>query len=197
MSSAGPVVVADASVVINLNASECAGELLASLPFGVLVTDIVVAELTQDRRSGRRDADMLIALIRSGHIRTVQLAETGLAIFSDLVIGPASLTLDDGEAATIAYAAEHDIAPVIDERKGLKICRVRFPSLQPICTVDLFAHPAARNALGRDRLGEAIFLALQNARMRVDSDHIPWVIDQIGIDRAPLCPSLPKSARFR
>jgi predicted nucleic acid-binding protein len=197
MADSDSVVVADTSVVINLNATARAADILRSLPFRVVVTAMVAEELSEDRRSGRDDAELLATLIRDGLVRTVSLNEAGLGIFGDLVIGPASETLDDGEASTIAYAAVHGIAPVIDERKGLKICRLRFPSIRPKCTVDLFAESAVMAALGRSALGDAIFQALRTARMRIPSEHIQWVIEQIGADRASLCPSLPKAARRR
>jgi predicted nucleic acid-binding protein len=197
MADAGAVVVADTSVVINLNATERAVDILSSLPFRVVVTEIVAGELSDDRRTGRRDAELLDALTRAGHVNMVPLDEAGLGIFGGLVIGPARETLDDGEASTIAYAVQHGIAPVIDERKGLKICGLRFPLLRPKCTVDLFVEPAVVRALGRRLLGDAIFLALRNARMRVPPQHIAWVVEQIGADRAELCPSLPKAARRR
>jgi hypothetical protein len=33
--------------------------------------------------------------------------------------------------------------------------------------------------------------------MRVPPQHIAWVVEQIGADRAEFCPSLPKAARRR
>jgi predicted nucleic acid-binding protein len=195
MPDPGAVVVADTSVIINLNATERAEEILSSLPFRVVVTDIVAGELSEDRRSGRRDAALLAALVRAGRVRVVSLDESALEVFSELVIGPAGETLDDGEASTIAYAVQRGIAPVLDERKGLKICAARFPSLRPKSTVDLFADSAVVKALGRDLLGDAIFLALRNARMRVAANHVAWVVGMVGSDRAALCPSLPKAAR--
>lgn len=189
------VVVADTSVIINLNATKRAAEVLSSLPFRVVVTEIVTGELTEDRRGGRRDAGLLAGLEKAGHVQVVSLDEVGLDIFSGLVIGPAGETLDDGEASTIAYAVEHGIVPVIDERKGLKICSARFPSLRPKSTVDLFADPGVMEALGRDSLSDAIFQTLRNARMRIPPEHVAWVIALIGADRAALCHSLPKAAR--
>ena len=195
MANADAVVVAATSVVINLNASGQAEAILASLPYRVVVTDIVAGELDEDRRSGRQDADLLAALVRDGGVRVVSLNEADLDVFGTLVTGPAAETPDDGEASTIAYAVEHGIAPVIDERKGLNICRTRFPALKPKTTVDLFADPAVTEALGRDTVAGAVFLALRDARIRMAVEHLAWVIDQIGPDRATLCPSLPRGAR--
>jgi len=194
MADAGAVVVADASVVINLNATERAADILAVLPFRVVVTEITAGELTEDRRSGRQDEALLAKLVRQGLVELGSLGDKGLAVFTSLVIGPARETLDDGEAATIAYAVEHNASPAIDERKALKVCADRFPSLRPRTTVDLFREPAVIEALGPAPLAEAIFLALRNARMRVARQHLAWIIDQIGPGRAEQCPSLPRSA---
>ena len=197
MSDQGGLVVADTSVVINLNATGCAARILAALPFRMVVTDFVQSELQEDRRSGRQDAALLAELVAASHIQIVSLGEAGQRVFGDLVIGPATETLDDGEAATIAYAEEHGIVPVIDERKARRICVQRFALLRPLSTVDLFAHADVAASLGRDTLANAVFQALQTARMRVLPPHIDWVVALIGVDRARQCPSLPRSARPR
>jgi hypothetical protein len=57
--------------------------------------------------------------------------------------------------------------------------------------------PAVEAALGRDALADAVFQALQTARMRVLTDYVAWVVALIGIDRALQCPSLPQRARSR
>ena len=50
--------VADASALINLNASGQVRAILAAIPNPLLVTDVVMGELQEDSRSGRRDADL-------------------------------------------------------------------------------------------------------------------------------------------
>jgi predicted nucleic acid-binding protein len=197
MVEAGAAVVADTSVVINLNATGRAAEVLCALPLRVVVSDIAAAELQEDSRSGRRDSELLKELARARNIRVVSLGEEGMRVFGNLVVGPAADTLDDGEAATIAYAVEHEINPVIDERKARRICAERFPSLRPLCTVDLLAEATVVAALGQGNLIDAVFRALQEARMRVPFARVAWVVDLIGADRAALCPSLPKAARGR
>jgi predicted nucleic acid-binding protein len=195
MTKSGTVVVADTSVVINLNASFRAADILDALPFRVVVTDIVAGELQEDRRSGRQDGALLDALATAGRIGTVSLNDAALDIFAGLVVGPAGDTLDDGEAATIAHAVEADISPVLDERKALRIYAARFSGPQALTTVDLFAEAAVEAALGRAGLGEAVFQSLQTARMRVAAERLSWVVALIGADRAAQCPSLPKPAR--
>src|SRR3954454_20543906 len=85
MTKSGTVVVADTSVVINLNASFRAADILDALPFRVVVTDIVAGELQEDRRSGRQDGALLDALATAGRIGTVSLNDAALEIFAGLV----------------------------------------------------------------------------------------------------------------
>ena len=70
-----------------------------------------------------------------------------------------------------------------------------YNGMQTATSVDLLAHHAVEDALGRAALAEAVFLALRDARMRVLPHHIKWVKALIGQSRAQQCPSLPRSAR--
>jgi len=112
-----------------------------------------------------------------------------------LVAGAASETLDDGEAATIAYAAEQGAVVILDERKGTRICATRFPNLGLISTLDVLLHPKVREALGNDALADAVFAALRDARMAVFPCHRDEVLQLIGSERAVRCLSLSKGFR--
>jgi len=171
--SSGGVRVLDASAVINLNATDCAHDILRALGDRIVVVDTVVDELAVGTRTSREDPAKL----------------------QDLVAGRASETLDDGEAASIAFALESGGAVVIDERKANRICRERFPQLRLACTVDIFLHPAVGAALGRERLISAVLSALQRARMQVPVHHLASVVDLVGVEQAGRCPSLPRSVR--
>ncbi len=188
-------IVADASVVINLNATKRWEAILDAFPNRVLVVDEVSLELEAGRHSGNSDADALSALVSTKRIEMVRLGEAGLRQFRGLTAGSASETLDDGEAATIAYAIEHNAIAMIDERKAIRICAERFPALQIGCTVDILAHPNVQTSLGLDGLGDAVFNALYHGRMRVLSHHAGWVVNTVGADRAVVCSSLPRSIR--
>ena len=191
----GAPVVIDTSAAINVIATGCAAVILQALPYPILAVDAVPAELEEGRRRGRPDADLLAELIVAGYIRIATLGDGAGHVFEELVIGSAAETLDDGEAATIAYAAAHGAIAVIDERKANRICEVRFPALVRGCTLDLFTHPAVLDALGRERLAGAVLNALRNARMRVLPRHVEWVVGLIGLKDAAECPSLPRAAR--
>jgi len=189
-------IVADASTLINLNASGQVRAIVPALPNALLVTDVVLGELQENSRRGRRDADLLNGLISEGLIRLVKVEALKEGIFQRLVSGRSIDTLDDGEAATIAYAVEARAMALIDERKANRICRGSYPQLVVGCTVDVLCHDRVQEVLTRAALGQAVFDALQGARMRVLQRHLAWVVDMIGPERAVLCESLPRSARL-
>lgn len=188
-------IVIDASTAINLNATGCVDRILRALPCSVLMEQTVMEELETGRIRGREDADLTARLVTAGLIGKVYLSEAGESHFETLVIGAASDTLDDGEAATIAYALDTGATPIIDERKAYRICSERHPSLTLASTVDLLAHPGIAVALGREGLGDALLQALLGARMRVLPHLIEWVVELIGEDAASQCPSLPRRTR--
>lgn len=189
------LLVLDTSTVINLNASGCARKLIEALPNPLGIADIVPNELEGGRHRSRQDSDLLKELVAFGLIKVAKLEEGALPYFEQLVIGPAASTLDDGEAATIAYAVSQGGFAIIDERKANRICSQRFPKLRIGCTVDIFAHPNVQHVLGREHLANAVFNALHHGRMRVLQHHLDWVVELIGAERATICTSLPNSVR--
>lgn len=184
----------DASVVINLNATDSACEILDALGVRVVVVDTVVEEL-ESAAATRDDFARLNDLVAAGAIEVVTLGATGSAHFATLTAGAARDTLDDGEAATIAYALEAGVTVVIDERKAGRICRERFSHLRSACTADLLLDSAVGTRLGSGRLARAVLRALQLARMQVPTHHLAAIVDLIGQDHAACCPSLPQSIR--
>jgi predicted nucleic acid-binding protein len=183
-------IVVDTSVVINLNASGYAPTILQALPNRVVLTDTVLAELRTDRRTGREDAKLIRSLIDAGLATVVAAASLKEDYFAALVAGPASETLDDGEASTVACTLEKGAAAVIDDRKAIALCIRKHAGLLIASTIDIFAHQAVIASLGNERLGEAICTSLQAARMRVSARHETWVVDLIGTARAKSCLSL-------
>ena len=188
-------VIADTSAIINLNSTGHAPEIVRALPNKVVVVDAVPAELDEGRERGRQDAELLNSLVAAGLIEIVKLNDTCAIHFEKLVVGPASMTLDDGEAATIAYAFVHEGIAIIDERKATRICGEMFPELRIGSTVDILAHPDVWQSLSKKLLAEAVLNALRNGRMRVLPHHIEWVVDLIGPEQAAACASLPKTVR--
>jgi predicted nucleic acid-binding protein len=188
--------VIDASTGINLNATRRAAQILRALPNRIAITDVAAGELKECRISGRRDDELIAELVRSGLVVIVPLSEVQERHFESLVIGRGADTLDDGEAATIAYAVESGAIAMVDERKANRICAARYPQVKIGNTVDLFAHEAVEAALGAAALADAVFSALQDARMRVLPHHMDWVVRLIGPERAYNSPSLPQTIRI-
>lgn len=183
-------IVADTSAVINLNASGCPAAVLRALPNRAVLTDVVLAELSTDKRTGRDDAKLVRSLIDEELATVSTVADLKKDHFATLVVGPAAETLDDGEAATIACALEINAVAIIDDRKAVSLCARKYPSLVIASTVDVFMHAAIAAALGHAALSDAVYAALQSARMRVPRRHEEWVVGMIGETRARLCPSL-------
>ena len=187
-------IVADASVVINLIASGFAATILGPLGNPLRVPGEVKAELERGRNRGREDAAELARLVDGGQAEIVALGTAGIGHFSALVAGTVQDTLDDGEAAAIAHALEHGATVLIDEKKATRLCAERFPHLQVGSTVDLVGYAAVQSALGAN-LADAIFNMLFVGRMRVSPQHLDWVVEQIGPQRAARCLALP--AKYR
>lgn len=184
------MLVVDASVIISLNATGCAEAILGALSHRVAVVDIVVNEIRGGLRRGRLDAAKLEALIEANLLHVVELGPRGLLRFESLVVGDAGETLDDGEAATLAYAEEVGARAVIDERKARRLAGERHAAIPLSCTVDLLACDSVGSVLGPTGIADAIHSALIGARMRVLNEHMDWVVKLIGDERAAGCPSL-------
>ena len=191
----GVPVVTDASVIINLNATGSAAAIIGAFPNPFFVTASVRRELSMGESRGHRCGEKLEALIRRGLFELAELGPGDDLVYRSLVEGGFEGTLDDGEAATIAYAVGHGGLALIDERKARRICGVRFPGLLFASTVEMLLHPLVAERLGETGQSEAIFLALRDARMQVPREGLPEVIERIGADRAVECPSLPRSFR--
>ncbi len=189
------LLIADTSVVINMNATGCAEKLLKALPHRVAVVDVVVDEIKGGLRKGRQDAVRLAQLIDSGLVEVVTLGPQGLIQFESLVIGASSGTLDDGEAATIAYAADVGAHALIEERKARRLAADQYTAVPLGCTVDLLKHASVERALGIGGIADALHNALTGARMRVLPHHIAWVVGVIGDERVAGCLCLPEAVR--
>lgn len=189
------VLVADASVIINLNATGRAFDIIRAHPGSVVVTDKAFAELAAGSRNGHSDDKMLQTLIDSGVVQLVELGEIGNLVYSSLVEGTASRTLDDGEAATIGYAHETGAIAMIDEKKARSICASDFPDMEVVSTVDLLIHDVIGHILGKEGQVNAILNALREARMRVPSHQTEMIVNLIGTEAAATCNSLPRAVR--
>ncbi len=160
----------------------------------LVLVDAAYEELVRDRRTGTPLRALLDPLIDDGVIARVMLDPPQTSLWVDLAGAPEPDDLDDGEAATLAFAALAQTAIALDETKARRICAARFPDCAMISTIDVFRRQEVVTALAPDRLTDALLDALMYGRMRVPRDHIPWVVDRIGLDAALRCSSLPRAA---
>lgn len=187
--------VADASVIINLNATLCASEIIGALATPLLVTENARTELEAGLRNGHVDAQKLRVLVEGNVVRIAHLGTAGVSVYETLIEGGAERTLDDGEAATIAYACEINGVAIVDERKARSLCAERFPELDICSSAELLASEVVRQTLGSEAQVSAILNALRGGRMRVPQEHVASIVTLIGEENAASCTSLPKSAK--
>jgi len=87
-----------------------------------------------------------------GLVGVVRCAEEDEELFLSLVVGAAAETLDDGEAATLVYAARSSSIAVIDERKATSLSASRFPGLGVWSTLDVLLRKSVVAASAMARL---------------------------------------------
>ena len=184
--------IADASVVIGLNASGHARRIIELTRRPVIVTDNAWHELAVGARFGHDDGKQLEMLVAAGLVERVALAGAALTIYEALIDGTYGETLDDGEAATIAVAAQRGAVAVLDEKKARRMCRQHFPNVVQGCTAQWLLGAAA---LDRTAHAQAMIDALRKGRTRVPPEFIDAVVALLGADAAAECPSLPRIAR--
>ena len=187
----GTALVLDASSGLNLLGTGRAAEVLRALPHEVLVTDKAAAEIGRDPITGTPGAVVLSGLATEGLIRLVPLSDPAYDTYLRLVAAPSPDGLDDGEAATLAHAADAGAVPVLDERKATRIA-AGLRVAPPVCSLDLLSHPALAGALGASGLADAVHSALHHAKMRVPEGFRSWVLGMIDAERLRGCSSIPK-----
>lgn len=168
------LVCADASVLINILGSGVPSEILEAVRAQVVVTEQVFREVKRCPFEGEIVSAPLIPLREGGHLEVVELDEVSLELFVSLAGAVPPNDLDDGEASTIAYGVIHNGAVVLDERKGRRICREKFPHLKTLCSMDLFR--LHFEALGRDfsKSCSALLGAIERTRMHIPHAYRAW-----------------------
>lgn len=188
-------IVLDASVIINLLATDHANTILQALAVPLYVTDYVVREIEQGAVNGRPEPALLAQLISNQVLIIKELTGTALEDFFGMVSGHTSSSLGDGEAATLALAYRNGFSAAIDEKKATRMAAERFESLKLITTVDILAYAPVRSSLGNEVLAKATLHALQRARMQVREHQFGWIAQLIGVENVKACPSLRRYAK--
>lgn len=188
----GSILIADASVVIGLNASGHTRRILALTSARIIVPENASQELSLGAKFGHDDGAQLDQLVGEGLIERVTLGQAALGVYETLIDGTYGETLDDGEAATIAVATELRAVALLDEKKARRMCAQHFPDLVRGCTAQWLLDA---KGLGTADHVQAILNALRKGRMRVPPEYLDDVVGLIGIEAAADCPSLPRVAR--
>jgi hypothetical protein len=189
---AGTELVLDASVLINLLGTGAAMPILGCLPNAILIEERALSEVQRHPLPGGNLQAEITALLECGLLEKRTMTQRAVDLFMELTSDDLMGGLDDGEAATIAYAItiSENAYAVIDERKAARLFSSRWPRRSLVDTVTLLAQPNCRSHLGPQMLADACFSALAYAKMRVNREAITWVIEMIGHERARQCPSL-------
>ncbi|WP_192355974.1 hypothetical protein [Mesorhizobium mediterraneum] len=186
------VLIADASVVIGLNASGHARRIIELTLCRVVVPDNAGNELAIGARFGHDDGAQLDMLVAAGLVERMALEGAALKTYEALIDGAYGETLDDGEAATIAMAVQRGGVAVLDEKKARRMCGQYFPNVVQGCTAQWLLGTVT---LGRAAHVGAMINALRRGRMRVPPEFLDAVVALIGVEAAAACPSLPRFAR--
>ena len=176
----GRDVVLDASVFINLLATEIPGKILQGLGVKAFVEERTLAEVTRHPVPYHDLATTLEGLFRSGLLTLGKLNGAGHTLFYELVANDIVGGLDDGESATIAFAITQGLLATIDEKKATRIMRERWPSSHLANTVTLLAQQKLVNFIGRDMLSSACCSAARYGRMHIPSDAKEWFATVVG-----------------
>lgn len=191
-----PWQIADASVWINLIATARCADIVMALDAPIAIVDVALHELERGGIGGHGAFAHMVPLIRAGHIRIIKMEPEDESLFLSLVAGSTAGTLDDGEAATLTAAVRLNGVALIDERKATAIAKRRFPALVVRSTTDLLFDTLPDPGDTVSPLADALFAALQGARMRVPPHWQSRVIQILGPERTRLCHSLPAHLRL-
>ena len=179
----------DTSVLINLNACSYGERILTAVPNGIIVPQVVAGELEHQTSRKNGEYRFLHGLITGRKVTLGKMTDEEKVLFANLASG--SPSLGDGEAATIAIAAERQLLPLIDDRKARALAIDVLCGQEPSWSVDLFRHKSVTSALGDTSAIDALYLALRDGRMRVPVENTEYIIDLLGSERARECTCLP------
>lgn len=181
--------VLDTSVLINLHACAYGEAVLTAIANDIVISVVVAAELQHETSHRNGEHSLLDDLISRGKLTIVGMTEAEYDLFGTLSGGARSL--DDGEAATIAIAANRGFRAIIDERKGRARAADLMGGEEPAWSLDLLRHPGVVLGLGEKLAAEVVYLALRDGRMRIPADRTGDVVDLITLNRALECICLP------
>ena len=158
---------ADASVLINIIATEVAVEILQSVGVPVLIARPAAEEVVRDPRRKMSGRARLEELVRAGVLEIAELGSEHWDRYLELVGAPRPDDLGDGEAATICAAEISSTAVALDDAKAIRVAAKQCPEVQRVYTVDLLLHACRSGSLSTADCRQALNDALSFARMRI------------------------------
>ena len=179
----------DTSVLINLYACTYGERILAALSNAIIVPQAVAGELEHETSRKNGECRFLQSLLALGRATLGKMTDKENMLFANLVSG--SRSLGDGEAATIAIAANRQLFPLLDDRKARALAIHALSGQEPGWSLDLFRHSSVTTALGDTTAINALYLALRDGKMRIPVESTEHVIGLLGIERARKCTCLP------
>lgn len=152
--------VLDASVVINLLATERPWEILSCQGASAVVPEQVVAEVRRCPVTRKAFDDKRHPLRISPNVSVEALSLAELDLFVDL-----AASMGDGEAASITLAVSRGFSLAIDDRRARKIAGTRFPALRLWWSTQLLRAREVKSAFSKEEADGFVEAAIQLANM--------------------------------
>lgn len=159
--------VLDASVWINLLATEQPWTIIHALGMQCLTPEDVLREVKRDPITRQTYSFDKHPFRRQPNVEIVELSAEELDLFVELVARDSVEALGDGEAAAIAVARMRQCAVALDDRKARRIVQSRYPEMRILMTVDILLHRGVRARLGEEASESAFAKAIKFGRMYV------------------------------
>ena len=173
--------VLDASVIINLLGSGGASDILGALQVQCLVEKRTLEEITRHPIPGLYHEQELTKLQELGLIQVHRMSAEEYRIYLELVSGPSTDNLDDGESAAIAVASCQRLGIVLDERKARRIQCNRFPDLAVTSSLRLFISAGLRGDWPLTRVRDIVYAARNFSRMNIVKSE-EFLLDYLVVD---------------
>jgi predicted nucleic acid-binding protein len=172
----GPILITDASVLINLVASGAAEDILngCGIEFKVCPDVIREVKVLRDRETGEEQAIDLEPFITAGLLELIE-PHTDLE-FELLIDYAALLGAGDGEAMCFALAESRGHTVAIDDEKAIRRAKKRNPNFETIGTLEILILWQERNGMADERMGQLLQAIFRFARFRpaVSHPHYAW-----------------------
>lgn len=158
--------VLDASMLINLLATQECGAILHALAVSCVAPEQALAEVTKDPVSKQRFSERKSVAARLAPLKAYALSGEAYEQYLTLAGAPPPNGLGDGEAACIAAVGALGYTICLDDAKARRICAETFPTIAMLWSAELIGHARVVKTLGKKRSDECFHQAKHFGRMR-------------------------------